>query len=93
MNKLLDHDDSAVIRRVDIDNNGSAVIGTRDKSSESVGTITKQLAVIKTNDSDDMSGQKLFSGSEKKANDAIVKNKNKSNKQTPVKETNDIELL
>ncbi len=90
MNKLLDHDDSAVIRRVN--NNGSAVIGTLNKSSEVVGTKNAELAVIKTNDS---GGQKskIFSGSEKNANDAIVKNKHKSSKQTPVKETDDIELL
>jgi hypothetical protein len=90
---LLNYDDLAVIRRVV--NNGSAVIGTRDKNSESVETKTDELAVIKTNDSGDMAGQKskIFAGSEKNANDVIVKNKNKISKQTPVKETNDIELL
>jgi hypothetical protein len=77
-----------------VNNNGSAVIGTRDKSSESVETKTDELAVIKTNASGDMAGQKpkIFSGSEKKA-EKVVKNKNKSSKQTPVKEINDIELL
>ncbi len=89
MNKLLDHVDLAVIRRVE--NNGSAVIGTLNKSSEAVGTMNAELAVIKNDDSGDMAGQKLkiFSGSEK----TIVKNKNKSSKKTPVKETNDIELF
>jgi hypothetical protein len=93
VNKLLDHDDLAVIRRVN--NNASAVIGTLNKSSEAVGTMNAELAVIKNDDSGDMAGQKskIFSGSEKNANDAIVKNKNKSSKKTPVKETNDIELL
>jgi hypothetical protein len=89
VNKLLDHVDLAVIRRVE--NNGSAVIGTLNKSSEAVGTMNAELAVIKNDDSGDMAGQKLkiFSGSEK----TIVKNKNKSSKKTPVKETNDIELF
>jgi hypothetical protein len=75
-----------------VNNNDSAVIGTLNKSSESVETKTDELAVIKTHDSGDITGQKLFSGSEKKANE-VVKNKNKSSKQMPVKETNDIELL